>query len=90
MKKLLIILSVLFLSVSTFISVSYAKDIQIKNSKGEVIGKLVLASGTTYNVYDAKGIKKGTYKAKAKLTKANMKDKKFRLIKLTTGYVLKD
>jgi len=85
MKKLLVILSVLFLSVMV-----YAKDIQIKNGKGEVIGVIKLSSGTTYNIYDVKGTKIGTYKASVKLTKTNMKGKKFKLIKQANTYIIKE
>lgn len=84
MKKLFIILSVLFLSVMV-----YAKDIAIKNSKGEVVGKLRLSTGTTYNIYDTKGVKIGTYKSPVKLTATYMKGKNFRLIKTGNTYTLK-
>ena len=85
MRKLLIILSVLLLSVMV-----YAKDIQIFNRTGKVIGILRLSSGTTYNIYNAKLVKIGTYKAKQKLTAAYMKGKKFKLIKTGTTYSIKE
>jgi len=84
MKKLFILLVILFLSTAV-----YAKDIVITNSKGKTIGKLKFVSGTTYNILDSKGIKIGIYKSTIKLTTANMKGKKFRLIKTGTVYTIK-
>ena len=85
MKKLLTIIAVLFMAVCV-----YAKDISIKNGKGEIVGKLKLSSGTTYNIYDTKGTKIGTYKATKKLTSTIMKDKKYKLIKTGTTYTIKE
>jgi hypothetical protein len=85
MKKLFVIIFILFVSI-----LAYAKDIQIKNEKGELVGKLKLSSGTTYNVYNSNGVKIGTYKAGKKLTATNMKGKKFKLIKTGNTYTIKE
>ena len=84
MKRLLILLSVLFLSVMV-----YAKDINVKDGNGVIVAKLKLSSGTTYNIYDINGTKLGTYKAPAKLTATYMKGKKFKLVKLASGYTIR-
>ena len=84
MKKLL---TILFILLSTVLV--YSADVSIKNSKGRSVGRLKLSSGTTYNIYDTKGVKIGTYKATTKLTVTNMKGKKFRLIKSGTTYIIK-
>ena len=84
MKKLALLFILLF-------SVSIASAITIRDNSNKAIGSLKLSSGTTYNIYDAKGNKIGTYKATAKLTKANMKGKKFKLIKKSDGtYTIKE
>jgi len=85
MKRLLILLSVLFLSVMV-----YAKDINVKDANGSVVARLKLSSGTTYNIYDTKGTKIGTYKATQKLTATYMKGKKFKLIKTWNNYSIKE
>ena len=85
MKKLFIILFVLLLS-----GIVFAKDINIKNGKGEIVGKLKLSSGITYNIYNDKGTKIGTYKASKKLTKTNIKGKKLKLIKTGNTYTIKE
>lgn len=85
MKKLILILAVLLLSVSV-----YAKDISVKNNNGDIVAKLRLSKGTTYNIYDTKGTKIGTYKASRELTKTYMKGKKFKLIKTANAYTIKE
>lgn len=85
MKRLLILLSVLFLSVMV-----YAKDINVKDGNGSVVARLKLSKGTTYNIYDTKGAKIGTYKAAKKLTATYMKGKKFKLVKIGNNYSIKE
>lgn len=86
MKKLFILLFVLLISVSV-----YAKDILVKDNSKNVVAKLRLSKGITYNIYDTKNVKIGTYKASQKLTKTYMKGKKFKLIQLADGkYTIKE
>ena len=82
---LYLVLNLVFWSV-----VCLAKDIAIKNNKNEVIGKLTLSGGTTYYIYDANGKKVGTYVAKKKLASADIKGKKYKLIKTKNGYIIKE
>jgi hypothetical protein len=72
------------------ITIEYINGYKIKNIKKEIIGRLTLSSGTTYNIYDMKGTKLGTYKASVKLTTTNIKDREFKLIKISTGYTIKE
>lgn len=85
MKRLWTLIAVLFLS-----AVVYCADIPIRDSKGVAVGKLRLSSGTTYNIYNTKGTKIGTYKALQKLTSTYLKGKKFKLIKIGNLYTIKE
>jgi len=85
MKRLLVVFFVLFSSLMI-----YAADIPIRNNKNVLMGKLRFVSGTTYNIYDTKGNKIGTYKATMKLTTTYMKGRKFKLVKVGTTYTIKE
>jgi hypothetical protein len=72
------------------ITIEYISGYKIKNIKEEIIGRLTYSSGTTYNIYDMKGTKLGTYKASVKLTTINIKGKEYKLIKIGTSYTIKE
>ena len=72
------------------ITIEYISGYKIKNIKKEIIGRLTYSSGTTYNIYNMKGTKLGTYKASVKLTTTNIKGKEYKLIKVGTSYTIKE
>ena len=85
MKRILIAVIFLFLSASV-----YSAVITIKSADGRAVATLKLSSGTTYNIYDVKGVKVGAYKSPVKLTATSVKNKKFRLVKVGTTYTIKE